>query len=275
MSKKSKKNRVAPESFGLARVGVESHAHLDMEGFAPEEIPGVLERAAAAGVARVGNVFLGPGAYFRNRALFDAHPEVFFILGTHPTDCAGYVDGDIGGLERAFSEDPRLRAVGEIGLDFYWDDAPPQDQERAFRDQLAFARERELPVVIHCRDAEADAFRILLDMGFRDRPLLWHCFGGDAAMAERIFSYGWRLSVPGPVTYRKNEALAAAVAGMDLSLVMLETDSPYLTPEPYRGKRNEPAYVVFTAVKVAELMGRPLDEVWRATGENALAFFGL
>lgn len=275
MSKKNRKERPAPESFGLARVGVESHAHLDMEGFAPEEVAGVLERAAAAGVAQVGNVFLGPEAYYRNRGLFAAHPEVFFILGTHPTDSSGHVDGDVGGLERAFDEDPRLRAVGEIGLDFYWDDAPPADQERAFRDQLAFAKGRGLPVVIHCRDAEEATFRVLLDMGYRDRPLLWHCFGGDAAMARMIFSYGWHLSVPGPVTYRKNEALMAAVAGMDLSRVVLETDSPYLTPEPYRGKRNEPAYIVFTAAKVAELTGRLLEDVWRETGDNARRFFGL
>lgn len=273
MSKK--KNRPSPESFGLERVGIETHAHLDMDGFEAAEVPAVLERAALAGVRLVGNVFLGAEAFFSNRALFDAHPEVFFVLGAHPNDCAGYTDAEMAGIERAFAEEPRLRALGEIGLDFYWDSASPEIQERAFRDQLAFAGERDIPVVIHCREAEEDAFRVLLDMGYRDRPLVWHCFGGDAAMAARIFSYGWHVSVPGPVTYKKNEAVMAAVAGMDLSRVMLETDAPYLTPEPYRGKRNEPAYIVFTAAKIAELMGRSLEEVWSATAANAEAFFGL
>ncbi len=273
MSKK--KQRPSPESFGLARVGIDTHAHLDMDGFEAAEVPDVLARAAKAGVSRVGNVFLGSEAFFSNRALFDDHPEVFFLLGAHPNDCADYTDAEMAGIERAFAEEPRLRALGEIGLDFYWDDAPPEMQERAFRDQLRFARERDIPVAIHCREAEADTFRVLLDMGFKDRPLVWHCFGGDAAMAERIFSCGWHVSIPGPVTYKKNEALAAAAAGMDLSRVMLETDAPYLTPEPYRGKRNEPAYIAFTAAKIAELAGRSLEDVWAATAAVAVRFFGL
>lgn len=275
MSKKKHRDRPSPETLGLAPLGVDTHAHLDMRGFEPGEIPDILDRARAAGVVRVGNVFLGPEAFAANAALFDAHPGVFFILGMHPTDCSGYAASSTQAMEAAFRINPRLRAVGEIGLDYHWDDAPPEDQRRAFREQLEMARGLDVPVVIHSRSAEADTLAILADMGFSGRPLVWHCFGGDAELARSVLSMGFHISVPGPVTYAKNEALAKAVAGIPLSRLMLETDAPFLTAEPWRGKRNEPCYLGFTAVRVAGLMGRAPDEVWRETAKNAEAFFGL
>lgn len=275
MSKKKKRERPDPASLGLPRVGVESHAHLDMAEFAVEEIPEVLDRAAAAGVAAVGNVFLGPAAFAAHHGLFRDRPEVFYILGVHPCDAAGAAAGDVAAMEAAFREEPRLRAVGEIGLDYYWDRATIEIQKKYLCDQLDLARRIDKPVVIHSRDAEPDTLAILDDMGFKDRPLLWHCFGGGAQLAEAVLSRGWMLSLPGPVTYPKNTALAEAVAGMDLSRVLLETDTPYLAPEPWRGKRNEPAFIVFTAARVAALMDRDVAEVWRTTGDNARRFFGL
>lgn len=274
MSKK-KTERPDPASLGLPRVGVESHAHLDGEGFSPEELPAVLDRAAAAGIAQVGNVFLGPAAYAANRALFADRPEVFFILGLHPCDAAKADPGDLPAMEAAFRADANLRAVGEIGLDYYWDAATAEVQKRLFRDQLALARELDRPVVIHSRDAEADTLAILDDLGFSGRPLVWHCFGGDAALAREIMARGFHVSVPGPVTYARNTALAQAVAGLDPSRLLLETDAPYLTPEPWRGKRNEPALLVFTARRVAELLGLSAAALWQRTGDNARAFFGL
>lgn len=274
MSKK-KTERPDPASLGLPRVGVESHAHLDGEGFSPDELPAVLDRAAAAGIAQVGNVFLGPAAYAANRALFADRPEVFFILGRHPCDAAKTDPGDVAAMEAAFRADANLRAVGEIGLDYYWDAATAEVQKRLFRDQLALARELDRPVVIHSRDAEADTLAILDDLGFSGRPLVWHCFGGDAALAREIMARGFHVSVPGPVTYARNTALAQAVAGLDPSRLLLETDAPYLTPEPWRGKRNEPALLVFTARRVAELLGLSAAALWQRTGDNARAFFGL
>ncbi len=275
MSKKKKQERPDPASLGLARVGVESHAHLDMGEFLPHELPELLDRAAAAGVERVGNVFLGPGAFAAHKELFEARPEVFFILGVHPCDSGKMEPGDLAAMEAAFRNEPRLRALGEIGLDFHWDDAPPEVQERAFREQLILARELGRPVVIHSRDAEAATLAILDDLGFRDHPLVWHCFGGGPDLAREVASRGFLVSVPGPVTYPKNTALAAAVAELDLSRLLLETDAPYLAPEPWRGKRNEPAFLVFTAARVAAIKGLDVAEVWRTTGENAKAFFGL
>lgn len=275
MSKKKSRPRPDPATLGLAREGVESHAHLDMGEYDGEGVGAVLDRAAAAGIAQVGNVFLGPAAYLAHRELFRDRPEVFFLLGVHPCDAAKVAVEDIAAMEAAFRADARLRAVGEIGLDYYWDAGTAEAQKRLFREQLELARGLGRPAVIHSRDAEADTLSILDDMGFRDRPLVWHCFGGGADLAREIFSRGWLLSIPGPVTYPKNVALAEAVAAMDLSRVLLETDAPYLAPEPWRGKRNEPAFLAFTCLRVAELMGREPAEVWRATGENAKRVFGL
>ena len=274
MSKK-KTERPDPTSLGLPRVGVESHAHLDGEDFSPDEVPDVLDRAAAAGLAQVGNVFLGPAAYLANRGLFTNRPEVFFLMGIHPCDAAKAPAGALSAMEAAFRADPNLRAVGEIGLDYHWDATTAEVQKQLFRDQLALARELDLPVAVHSRAAEADTLAILDDLGFPGRPLVWHCFGGDAALAREIASRGFHISIPGPVTYPKNTALAQAVAGLDTARLLLETDAPYLTPEPWRGKRNEPALIVFTARRVAELLDLPVADLWRLAGDNARAFFRL
>jgi Mg-dependent DNase len=163
--------------------------------------------------------------------------------------------------------------VGETGLDFYWKDVTPEEQERAFRRHLELARQTDLPPVIHCREAEARTLAVLDDMGFRDRPLLWHCFGGDDALAREILSRGWHVSVPGTVTYARNEPLRAAVARIPADRLVLETDCPYLTPEPWRGKQNHPALVGFTAVAVAGLRGVPVEELWALCADNAGRFF--
>jgi TatD DNase family protein len=275
VSKKKSRPRPEPASLGLPCVGVESHAHLDMGEYDEEGVGAVLDRARAAGVSAVGNVFLGPAAYAAHRERFDGRSEVFFLLGVQPCDAAKAGPGDVAAMAAAFAAEARLRGVGEIGLDYYWDAATAEAQKRLFREQLELARGLGRPAVIHSREAEADTLAILDDMGFRDRPLVWHCFGGGAELAGAIFSRGWHLSIPGPVTYPKNVALARAVAAMDLSRVLLETDAPYLAPEPWRGKRNEPAFLAFTCLRVAELTGREPAEVWRLTGDNARRVFGL
>jgi len=273
MSKKSPK-RTPPESLHLPRVGVETHAHLDSKEFR-DDLPQVLARAAASGIAAIGQVFLGPDAYQANQALFDNHPEVFFLLGVHPTDADKFSDATLTAMDAAFASDARIKAMGEIGLDFYWKDVPPETQHRIFRAQLTLARERDLRVVVHSRDAFAETLAVLDDMGFKDRPLLWHCFGGDEAMARELLARGWLLSIPGPVTYSKNVELARAVAAVDMDRLVVETDCPYLTPEPWRGKRNEPALAVFTAARIAQLKGLAVEDAWRRMGRTAAKFFGL
>lgn len=262
-----------PESLNLPKCGVDSHAHLDSKALLPD-VEGVLERAARAGVARIGQVFLSHAAYLAGRDLL-ARPEIFFLLGIHPSDGHLVDDNEWAALREDFLGDARLRAVGEIGLDYYWKDCPRDVQDRVFRIQLGLARELDMPVVIHSRDAFAETLAVLDEEGFAGRPLLWHCFGGDAAMAETLVRRGWHISIPGPVTYPANQALRDALPLIPEDRLLLETDCPYLSPQPRRGKRNEPAFSAFTARAVAEARGMPLPELWALCGRNAGRFFGL
>ena len=277
---RKKKERPLPEALGLPCVGVDTHAHLDMVGedgfgFAADEVDEVLARAKAAGVARVGNVFLGPEAFRRNAGLFRDHPEVFFILGVHPHDASHWDADTATAVQAAFRAEPRIKALGETGLDFHYDHSPRPVQERVFREQLELARQLDAPPVIHSREAWPETFAALDDMGFRDRPLVWHCFGGGPDMAREVLERGWTVSVPGTVTWRKADELRAAVAGIPLERMVLETDCPYLAPDPYRGKRNEPALTAFTAAAVAGAKGLEPAEVWRVTAETAARVFCL
>jgi len=256
----------------LPRTGVESHAHLNSRQFALD-FEAVLERAAAAGVAQIIQVFLSPEAWAEGKARFDAHPNVYFMLGTHPTEAVNYSPATEQGMREAIALDPRIRAIGEIGLDFYWKDCPPDTQKSVLLKQLALARELALPVVIHCRDAEAETFDLLESEGFAGYPLLWHCFGGDVRMAERIVGNGWHISVPGPVTFPANEALREAVASIPADRLLVETDCPYLSPAPLRGKRNEPANLGYTIAVMAEARGVPVRDLWTLCGDNARRFF--
>lgn len=272
MSKKKPQPFYPPPA--LPRTGVESHAHLNSRQFSMD-LEEVLERAAAAGVAQIIQVFLSPEAWEQGKALFDSHPNVYFILGIHPTEAAHYSPAVADAMRAAISADARFRAIGEIGLDFYWKDCPPEVQTEAFTRQLALARQLGLPIVLHCREAERQAFTILEEQGFAGYPLLWHCFGGDEAMAERIIRNGWHLSVPGPVTFPANEALRRAVATVPADRLLVETDCPYLSPMPLRGKRNEPANLGYTIAAMAEARNMAPDELWTLCGDNARRFFHL
>lgn len=269
-----KKELPLPESLGLPCVGVESHAHLDLDAFA-DDFPDVLGRAQRSGVAQIGNVFLSTEAYYTKRHIFDTYPQVFFLLGIHPCHAQECDASALAAMEEALRADSRFRAVGEIGFDYYWDDCPKDIQDAAFRAQLAMARRLELPVVIHSRDAADATITVLEEEGFTHYPVLWHCFGGDVTLASRILSHGWHLSIPGTVTYPANAALREAVRYIPLDRMLLETDCPYLSPQPYRGKRNEPAYTVFSASCIAQERGMDAAELWQACGDTARRFFGM
>ncbi|MDR2488028.1 MAG: TatD family hydrolase [Desulfovibrio sp.] len=272
MSKK--KQLVAEPPPILPRTGVESHAHLNGRAF-NADFDQVIERAAAAGVAQIIQVFLSPEAWQRDKSLFDAHPHVFFILGIHPTEAHLFSCDVVEKIRQAVLSDTRIRAIGEIGLDFYWKECPPAIQKKFFIKQLALARQLSLPVVVHCRDAESETFALLETQGFSGYPLLWHCFGGDSAMAGRIVGNGWYLSVPGPVTFPANAILRKAVADVPEDRLLVETDSPYLSPIPLRGKRNEPANLGYTIAAMAEARQMAPADLWTICGNNARRFFGI
>ena len=269
-----KKKRPEPESMGLPKIGVETHAHLDFEAF-EDDLDRVIERAAASGVSHIGQVFLGPDAYEKNRAAFDGREGFFYLLGVHPHDASGLDEAGLTAMRKAFENDGRLKAVGEIGLDYFYDNSPRDVQREAFRAQLGLAREVAHPVVVHSRDADEDTFAILKEQGFADKPVLWHCFGRDEKFAARVLEHGWMISIPGTITFKKAEKLREAAAFIPIDRLVVETDCPFMAPEPYRGKRNEPAFCVFTAAAIAEAKGMDAADVWRITGENARGFFGL
>ena len=270
----SKKKRPLPQDLHLPCLGVDTHAHLDLDPLAPD-LPACLDRARAAGLAAIGNVFLGSAAYEAHKGLFAGIDWIFFILGVHPHDAPSLDQEELHRIGRAMENDPGIKALGEIGLDFYRDRAPRDQQRAALQAQLELARAEDLPVIIHSREAEAETMKILLDMGFQDRPLLWHCFGGGADLASRVLARGWLLSIPGTVTFHKNQALQRAVASIPLERMVLETDCPFLAPEPYRGRPNEPAFTVFTARKIAAIRGEPVERIWEATALTARNFFQL
>ncbi len=276
MSKKKHDNgpAVAPESLHLPLGGVDSHAHLDLRHFG-QDLEEVLARAERSGVSHIGNVFLSVEAWEKGQELFAAHPNVFFLLGIHPTDGEQCTPEVLDALRAAFLSDPRLKAVGEIGLDYYWKDCPRDAQRAAFTAQLALARELEKPVVIHSRDAYQETLDLLLEQDFSRYPVLWHCFGGNADQARRLVAEGWHISIPGPVSFPANHALREALRHIPLDRMMTETDCPYLAPMPYRGKRNEPAYTAFTVTAMALALGMDPAELWTSCGETARKFFGV
>ncbi|MDR2893185.1 MAG: TatD family hydrolase [Deltaproteobacteria bacterium] len=275
MSKHSEKAPLPlPESFNLPLTGVESHAHLDGKHFA-DDLEVVLERARKTGVARIGQIFMSSALWEENKSRFLPHDEFFFLLGIHPTEAELLTDEEYEKLRHILKTESRMKAVGEIGLDYYWKDCPRETQRTAFVRLLHLAGELDLPVAIHSRDATEDTIAILTAEGFKDHPLVWHCFGGDAALAERILELGWHISIPGPVTFPANQALRDALRQIPADRLMIETDCPYLAPMPYRGKRNEPAYLAFTIQAMAEARGEDPADLWTACGVTALKLFRL
>lgn len=263
-----------PESFHLPQTGVESHAHLNDRRF-QDDFDSVLQRCRDTGLARIGQIFLSADAWEEDSPKFLPHSEFFFALGIHPTEAALYTHKEKERLKAIYAHEPRIKAVGEIGLDYYWKDCPPDVQKKVFAEQLDTACALNLPVVIHCRNAEEDTLKLLEERQFKDYPLLWHCFGGDARLADHILNNGWHISIPGPVTYPSNELLREAVRLIPAERLMMETDSPYLPPMPHRGERNEPAYLAFTIQTMAQSRGVSPEDLWTSCGRTACAFFKL
>lgn len=252
---------------------VDAHCHLEPKDFA--EVAPVLERARAAGLIHAVLIgqFHGPGDWGHALELAAAHPEFLSpTLGIHPHEAARATEEDFATLERTCAR-PEVRAVGEAGLDYYYDHSPREVQSTVFRRQCALARALGKPLVVHVRDAHDDCDAVLREEGLTRGVI--HCFTGDTDAARRYLDRGFFLSLSGVVTYKKTEALQDAVRFAPLDRLMVETDSPYLAPVPHRGRKNEPAHVVETARKVAELKGVSLEEVAAVTTANAAGLFSL
>jgi TatD DNase family protein len=203
-----------------------------------------------------------------------AYPEYCFaMLGLHPCDVKENWQDELNTIEAAILQ-CKIYAIGEIGIDLYWDKTFLDQQIQAFKIQIAWAKKLKLPIVIHCRDAFEQVYQVLLDEKDDDLRGIFHCFTGTAEQAQKITELGFYLGIGGVVTY-KNSGLDKVVAQTDLKHIVLETDSPYLTPVPYRGKRNESSYLVYVAQKVADLHQTSIENVADITTENSKIVFGV
>jgi TatD DNase family protein len=247
---------------------VDTHCHL--ESCAPPDAE-LVDRARGAGVERLATVGMNDASIQRALAAAGAHEEVVAIVGRHPHEAEGFGDGDAEAIERA-AGDPGARAIGETGLDYYRDRAPRDDQRRAFEAQIDLARRTGLPLVIHTRAAEDDTFALLRDRA-DGLTVILHCFSSPGRIDECV-ELGYLCSFAGNVTYPKAAELQAAARDVPEELLLVETDSPYLAPQPVRGKPNEPANVVATAEHVAGLRGVEYGELEFAIERNAARVFG-
>jgi TatD DNase family protein len=247
---------------------VDTHCHLD--SCKPDEAE-LVRNAVAAGVRRLATVGMNDESIERALAAAHAHPEVVAIVGRHPHYTEGWAEGDIEPIERA-AADPRARAIGETGLDYYRDRGPRSDQWQAFEAQIDLAARTGLPLVVHTREAEHDTFDILRERAY-ELIVVLHCFSAPARVDECV-DRGYLCSFAGNVTYPNAAELRAAARDLPDELLLVETDSPYLAPQPVRGKPNEPANVVATAEFVAGLRGVPYLELETIVERNAARVFG-
>ena len=263
---------------------VDSHCHLDLEHF-DEDRDAVVQRARDVGVRVIVNPGIDLDHCRRALALAEHFPEVYAAVGFHPNSSDQF---SLPALDevRKLAAHPKVVAIGEIGLDYYWDKVDPEQQRTAFVAQLELAATLGLPVIIHNRDATHDVVPILEDWvqsaAFRASPLaerpyagVLHAFGGDVELAQRAYSWNFVLSIGGPVTFKNARQLHAVAAELRLDRLMLETDAPYLTPHPHRGKRNEPSYVALVAQQLANLHNTSVTEICAVTTAVAVDFYGL
>lgn len=251
---------------------VDTHAHLYFEHFEPD-LPEVIERAAEAGVERILNIGVDVASSRRCVELAESYSGLYAAVGVHPNDAATFSETTLAEL-RELTRHPKVVALGEIGLDFYRDRCPTAQQEKAFRAQIALAKELRLPIVIHNREAGRQIVDVLRSEGVAGLTGVFHCFSEDVALAEEVLSFGFYISFTGNLTFRKSE-LPRVAERVPLQRLLLETDSPFLSPEPKRGRRNEPAHVVYLARKLAEIKRTTFEKVVRETTLNAERLFGM
>lgn len=249
---------------------VDSHAHLDFPEFDADR-EGVITRARAVGLVTILNVGTDLDSSRASIALAEQHDFIYATVGVHPHDAKTLTPEVLEELRRLAAH-PKVVAVGEIGLDYYRDLSPRLVQRRAFADQLALAAELGLPVVIHCRDAWPDTLAILRDWSGTG---VLHSYSGGPEHLEEVLAMGFSVGLSGPVTYARAPRLQAVAAAVPIDRLLVETDCPYLTPEPYRGRRNEPAYVWYVAGAVARARRMTAEEVARAATENTARLFRL
>ncbi|HLO24852.1 MAG TPA: TatD family hydrolase [Geobacteraceae bacterium] len=253
---------------------IDTHAHIDGRDFLPD-FDDMLARAREAGLSRIVTVGADLESSRAAVELARHHDHIYCAVGIHPHDAERVTEKCYDVVRDLAVDNRKVVAIGEIGLDFFRDRSPREDQEKVFRRFIRLARELSLPVIVHDRDAHQRVMAILREERAAEVGGVLHCFSGDLRMARECEDLGFYISIPGTVTYPNNEQLRDVVRGTKIERLLLETDCPYLSPVPHRGKRNEPSFVRLTAEKVAELKGLTVEDVGRITSLNAERLFGL
>jgi len=249
---------------------VDSHCHLDFPDFATER-EAIVVRARSAGVETMLTIGTRLDEFDAVRAIAETYREIWCSVGVHPHEAKDYAELVPQQLV-ALTAHPKVVGIGETGLDFHYDLSPRDIQERVFRTHIAASRETGLPLIVHAREADREVAGILDEE--RPPPGVMHCFSSGRALAEAALALGFYISISGIVTFRNAEELRAIVRDVPLDRLLVETDAPYLAPVPYRGKRNEPAFVAATAAAVAELKGIELQQLGALTSANFFRLFG-
>jgi TatD DNase family protein len=259
---------------------IDTHCHLNFDRY-DEDRDDLLTRAANAGVTQVVNPGIDLDSSRAGIALSQQYDGVYAAVGVHPNSTANWSDDWLAIFEQMATENTKVVAIGEIGLDYYWDKSPKDVQAKAFRAQLGLAAHLELPVIIHNRDAGSDVMDILeawvkiLPPSLKERPGVLHSFLDTLPTAQRALDAGFYIGFTGPVTFKNGENVRHIAAQVPLNRILVETDGPFLTPHPYRGKRNEPAYIPHIVERLAAIHGLSSEEMGRHTTENANRLFNL
>ncbi|MFT4415969.1 TatD family hydrolase [Fredinandcohnia humi] len=252
---------------------IDTHAHLNAIQY-QEDLDEVIERAQNEGVKTIVVVGFDRETITRAIELAEQYEFIYATVGWHPVDAIDMTDEDLLWIEELCGH-PKVVALGEMGLDYYWDKSPKDIQKEVFRKQIALAKKVKLPIIIHNREATSDIVEILKEENASEVGGIMHCFTGSLEVAKQCMDMNFYISFGGPVTFKNAKKPKEVAAEIPLDRLLIETDCPYLTPHPFRGKRNEPSYVKYVAEQIAELKGISFEEVAQKTSDNAKRFFGI
>lgn len=251
----------------------DTHVHLNADQY-KDDLEEVIGRAREAGIEYMVVVGFDRGTIQKAMEITEKYDFIYASVGWHPVDAIDMTPEDLEWIEE-LSSHPKVVALGEMGLDYYWDKSPKEIQQQVFRQQIRLARKVNLPIVIHNRDATEDIVRILKEEKAEEVGGVMHCFTGSLEVAKQCMDMNMYISFGGPVTFKNAKKPKEVAAAISIDKLLIETDCPYLTPHPYRGKRNEPSYVSYVAEQIAELKQVDYEELAKKTTENAKKLFGI
>lgn len=252
---------------------IDTHVHLNADHY-DEDLDEVIERARDAGVTHFVVIGFDNKTIDRTMTLIDKYDDVYGVIGWHPVDAIDCKEEDLARIEE-LSQHPKIVGIGETGLDYHWDKSPKDVQKEIFIKQIEMAKRVNLPIVIHNREATGDVVDILEEYGAEEIGGIMHAFSGSPEIADRVLKMNFMISLGGPVTFKNAKQPKEVAKHVPLDKLLVETDAPFLTPHPYRGKRNEPAYVKLVAEQIAELREISYEEVAKATSKNAKTIYNI